>query len=137
MASEAGALEIPVENIRAKGRLEPGKMLLVNTTQGRILDDEAIKMELALTRPYRRWVTEQRVELGTLVAERQEDESALRVPFLPLAVRQRAFGYTVDELKMVLGPMADAGEEPAGSMGNDTPLAVLSRRPQLLFSYFR
>ncbi|HMI48376.1 MAG TPA: glutamate synthase central domain-containing protein, partial [Gemmatimonadaceae bacterium] len=154
LASEAGALEIPVSNIRAKGRLEPGKMLVVNTTQGRILDDEAIKMELALVRPYRRWVTEQRVDLATLVAERQgqlREESGRRGEVLgarleveaprdlvaPLEVRQRAFGYTVDELKMVLGPMADAGEEPAGSMGNDTPLAVLSTRPQLLFSYFR
>src|SRR6266853_742133 len=157
LASEAGALTIPVENIRAKGRLEPGKMLVVNTTQGRILDDEAIKMELAAVRPYRRWVTEQRVDLTGLIAQREGNELQLREElggrdevlgarfeveahrddFIPLEVRQRAFGYTVDEIKMVLGPMGDAGEEPAGSMGNDTPLAVLSRRPQLLFSYFR
>ncbi|HZD85690.1 MAG TPA: glutamate synthase large subunit, partial [Gemmatimonadaceae bacterium] len=157
LASEAGALTIPVENIRAKGRLEPGKMLVVNTTQGRILDDEAIKMELAAVRPYRRWVTEQRVDLGDLIAKQGADELQLREEqgegsevvgarfevetprddSVPLEVRQQAFGYTVDEIKMVLGPMGDAGEEPAGSMGNDTPLAVLSRRPQLLFSYFR
>ncbi|HEX9248567.1 MAG TPA: glutamate synthase central domain-containing protein, partial [Gemmatimonadaceae bacterium] len=157
LASEAGALTIPVENIRAKGRLEPGKMLVVNTTQGRILDDEAIKMELAAVRPYRRWVTEQRVDLTSLIARLEGNElqlrdelggrdevlgarfeaEAQRDDFVPLEVRQRAFGYTVDEIKMVLGPMGDAGEEPAGSMGNDTPLAVLSRRPQLLFSYFR
>ena len=157
LASEAGALTIPVENIRAKGRLEPGKMLVVNTTQGRILDDEAIKMELAAVRPYRRWVTEQRVDLTGLIAERDGNELQLREELggrgevlgarleveaahdvsVPLEVRQRAFGYTVDEIKMVLGPMGEAGEEPAGSMGNDTPLAVLSRRPQLLFSYFR
>jgi glutamate synthase domain-containing protein 2/glutamate synthase domain-containing protein 1/glutamate synthase domain-containing protein 3 len=156
LASEAGALAIPVENIRAKGRLEPGKMLLVNTTQGRILDDEALKTELASVRPYRRWVAEQRIDLSNLIAEREVDdlrlreeqgvryevlggkyESTLGEPSVPLAVRQRAFGYTTDELKMVLAPMAEAGEEPTGSMGNDTPLAVLSRRPQLLFSYFR
>ncbi|HVS59801.1 MAG TPA: glutamate synthase large subunit [Gemmatimonadaceae bacterium] len=156
LSSEAGALTIPVENIRAKGRLEPGKMLVVNTTQGRILDDEAIKMELASVRPYRRWVAEQRIDLSSLIAEREvnelqlreelgrryevlgaRDEAAFRGACVPLAVLQRAFGYTADELKMVLGPMADAGEEPAGSMGNDTPLAVLSRRPQLLSSYFR
>jgi glutamate synthase domain-containing protein 2/glutamate synthase domain-containing protein 1/glutamate synthase domain-containing protein 3 len=149
LASEAGALSIPVENIRAKGRLEPGKMLVVNTTQGRILDDEAIKMELASVRPYRRWVAEQRIDLEEL---QRLEESAVRYPLpdaryqlpddsqlpsLALAVRQVALGYTADELKMILGPMADTGEEPAGSMGNDTPLAVLSRRPQLLFSYFR
>ncbi|MEO8910183.1 MAG: glutamate synthase large subunit [Gemmatimonadaceae bacterium] len=133
LSSEAGALPIAVENIRAKGRLEPGKMLVVNTTQGRILDDEAIKMELASVRPYRRWVAEQRIDLETLVAV----ESAPREYLAPLTIRQRAFGYSTDELKMVIGPMADAGEEPAGSMGNDTPLAVLSKRPQLLSSYFR
>ncbi len=140
LSSEAGALPIPVENVRAKGRLEPGKMLVVNTTQGRILDDEALKSEMALVRPYQRWVAEQRIDLATLVAEREADSlgEVTRVePSLPLPVQQRAFGYTTDELKMVLGPMADAGEEPAGSMGNDTPLAVLSARPQLLFSYFR
>jgi glutamate synthase (NADPH/NADH) large chain len=154
LASEAGALPIPVENIRAKGRLEPGKMLVVNTTQGRILDDEAIKMELAAVRPYVRWVAEQRVDLTSLIAEQQgqlreerdprsqlkEDERSKTLHddrSLLLHVRQRAFGYTADEVKMVIGPMADAGEEPAGSMGNDTPLAVLSTRPQLLFSYFR
>ncbi|HMI55756.1 MAG TPA: glutamate synthase large subunit, partial [Gemmatimonadaceae bacterium] len=154
LASEAGALPFPVENIRAKGRLEPGKMLVVNTTQGRILDDEAIKMELGMVRPYRRWISEERVELETLVesgsgkreegrgkreAGRGDAGSGLTAagPCVPLFIQQRAFGYTADELKMVLGPMAESGEEPAGSMGNDTPLAVLSRRPQLLFSYFR
>ncbi|MDQ3673680.1 MAG: glutamate synthase subunit alpha, partial [Gemmatimonadota bacterium] len=156
LSSEAGALPVPVENIRAKGRLEPGKMLVVNTTQGRILDDEAIKMELAMLRPYARWVAEERIELSLLVAKHEASQLQLRttqmrgdrgidasceegtsVEPIPLFVRQRAFGYTADELKMVLGPMADSGEEPAGSMGNDTPLAVLSHRPQLLFSYFR
>ncbi|MGH7652764.1 MAG: glutamate synthase large subunit [Gemmatimonadaceae bacterium] len=178
LASEAGALPIPVEQIRAKGRLEPGKMLVVNTTQGRVLDDEAIKQELASVRPYKRWVAEQRVDLAVLVADNasnhrpaseERSTSDHRAPKgnpledgelgsanaqvdvrddelsadgtvarkIPLAARQRAFGYTIDELKMVIGPMADAGEEPAGSMGNDTPLAVLSLRPQLLSSYFR
>ena len=152
LSSEAGALPVAVENIRAKGRLEPGKMLVVNTTQGRILDDEAIKMELASVRPYRRWVAEQRIDLDELQSKRldwylvsgiagirhREPDTGYRAPGTALSsVHQRAFGYTTDELKMVLGPMADAGEEPAGSMGNDTPLAVLSERPQLLSSYFR
>src|SRR6266566_2066245 len=134
LSSEAGALPIPVENIRAKGRLEPGKMFVVNTTTGLILDDEAIKTELASVRPYRRWVAEQRIDLEEL---QLLPRSTTQATLLPLNVRQAAFGYTADELKMVLGPMAITGEEPAGSMGNDTPLAVLSRRPQLLFSYFR
>ena len=140
LASEAGALVTPIENVRAKGRLEPGKMLVVNTTQGRVLDDEALKTEMASVRPYRTWVAEQRIDLAAVIANGEAAplvESADRERTLPLMVRQRAFGYSTDELKMVLGPMADAGEEPAGSMGNDTPLAVLSRRPQLLFSYFR
>src|SRR5450759_1322733 len=156
LASEAGAVAIPVEIVRAKGRLEPGKMLVVNTTQGRILDDEALKTELASVRPYGRWVAEQRINLAELVAKNGANELQLREErdargqlqvarsetehddrTLSLQLLQRAFGYTADELKMVLGPMADAGEEPAGSMGNDTPLAVLSRRPQLLSSYFR
>ncbi|HJQ52573.1 MAG TPA: glutamate synthase large subunit [Gemmatimonadaceae bacterium] len=164
LASEAGALPIPASQIRAKGRLEPGRMLVVNTTQGRILDDEQVKTELASVRPYRRWVAEERVELEALVREAGSGTGdamgspsaaasgfplpasplplpASRFPLpasrLPLPTLQRAFGYTADELKMVLTPMAVAGEEPAGSMGNDTPLAVLSRRPQLLFSYFR
>ena len=151
LASEAGALPIPVERIRAKGRLEPGRMLVVNTTQGVIQDDEAIKTQLAMVRPYHRWISEQRIDLEKLqtgraravtgvdassdVTTRGPSSLVPRPSFLfPL---QRAFGYTADEIKMVLGPMADVGEEPAGSMGNDTPLAVLSHRPQLLFSYFR
>src|SRR5437762_3038977 len=145
LASEAGALPIPVERIRAKGRLEPGKMLVVNTTTGMILDDEAVKTELAMVRPYHRWIAENRIELDKLQAEpdagsQTQDhgrELTTLTPSLSLFEQQRVFGYTADEIKMVLGPMADAGEEPAGSMGNDTPLAVLSQRPQLLFSYFR
>ncbi|MFL5508243.1 MAG: glutamate synthase central domain-containing protein, partial [Gemmatimonadaceae bacterium] len=164
LASEAGALPFPASAIRAKGRLEPGRMLVVNTTQGRILDDEAVKLELGMVRPYRRWVSEERIELETLVREAgsgmrdagcagedaASESGSAELPLsvtaspiphpasrIPLPALQRAFGYTADELKMVLGPMAELGEEPAGSMGNDTPLAVLSARPQLLFSYFR
>ncbi len=131
LASEAGALPVAVERIRAKGRLEPGRMFVVNTTTGQVLDDEAVKTELAMVRPWGRWVAEHRVSIEDLEA------SERGIGPLPLFQRQRLFGYTADEVKMVLAPMADAGEEPAGSMGNDTPLAVLSDRPQLLFSYFR
>jgi glutamate synthase (NADPH/NADH) large chain len=134
LASEAGALPIATERIRAKGRLEPGRMFVVNTTTGQVLDDEAIKTELAMVRPYGRWVAEHRLSIDDL---RAAGQSISRENSLPLFTQQRLFGYTADEIKMVLGPMADAGEEPAGSMGNDTPLAVLSDRPQLLFAYFR
>ncbi|HJQ11332.1 MAG TPA: glutamate synthase large subunit [Gemmatimonadaceae bacterium] len=156
LASEAGALPIATERIRAKGRLEPGRMFVVNTTTGQVLDDEAVKTELAMVRPYGRWVAEHRVSIEDLKATEGNARSRLMVAAaglttedahpargnphpvqLPLFAAQRLFGYTADELKMVLGPMADAGEEPAGSMGNDTPLAVLSDRPQLLFAYFR
>src|SRR5256714_4011055 len=151
LASEAGALPIPIERIRAKGRVEPGKMLVVNTTTGMILDDEAVKTELAMVRPYHRWIAENRIELEQLQLQQRlqtepdpksqsqdfSGEVTTGGPSVSLFQQQRVFGYTADEIKMVLGPMADAGEEPAGSMGNDTPLAVLSQRPQLLFSYFR
>src|SRR5687767_14591376 len=115
LSSEVGALPVPVSNIRAKGRLEPGKMLVVNTTQGRILDDEAIKMELGMLRPYARWVSEERVELSALIAERETAQLQLRTTQMrgdrsidascetasesvPLLVQQRAFGYTADEI---------------------------------------
>ncbi|HJP58929.1 MAG TPA: glutamate synthase large subunit, partial [Gemmatimonadaceae bacterium] len=162
LASEAGALPIPVERIRAKGRLEPGRMLVVNTTTGQVLDDEAVKTELAMVRPYHRWVVENRLELEELKKAKEQGvghrvegigqgveagghftDAPCPIPdtrypvLLPLFTKQRLFGYTADELKMVLSPMAQNGEEPAGSMGNDTPLAVLSNRPQLLSSYFR
>jgi len=149
LASEAGALPIATERIRAKGRLEPGRMFVVNTTTGQVLDDEAVKTELAMVRPYGRWVAENRLSIEDLKdGERLEVSEAAAPSRSPLTAnrhdsplslfqRQRLFGYTADEIKMVLGPMAENGEEPAGSMGNDTPLAVLSDRPQLLFSYFR
>ena len=144
LASEAGALPVAVERIRAKGRLEPGRMFVVNTTTGQVLDDEAVKTELAMVRPYGRWVAEHRVAIEDLRARGGRRESGggppdtrSEQPQMSLFQRQRLFGYTADELKMVLAPMAENGEEPAGSMGNDTPLAVLSDRPQLLFSYFR
>ena len=131
LASEAGALSFPPDQIRVKGRLQPGRMLLVNTTQGRIVEDTELKEEIASLRPYRRWVAEQRVKVPELRAEPHHPTREW------LVRRQAAFGYTSEELRMVLAPMAAHGEEPVGSMGNDAPLAVLSDRPQLLFAYFR
>ncbi|MGD9850304.1 MAG: glutamate synthase large subunit [Nitrospirales bacterium] len=133
LASEAGVLPTEPHNIRMKGRLQPGRMFLVDTVQGRIIDDEEIKTEITKRKPYRQWLTQHRVSLDELpepLNVPQPDHATLRQ-------RQQAFGYTVEELKMVLHPMAVNGEEPTSSMGTDTPLAVLSERPQLLFKYFK
>ena len=133
LASEAGALDVPADMIASKGRIRPGKMFLVDTVAGRVLEDEDIKKDLAARRPYRAWVTANRVgidELPEPLDLAQPDHASLRE-------QQAAFGYSIEELAMVLTPMATKGEEPVGSMGNDTPLAVLSTEPQLLFSYFK
>ena len=133
MASEAGVLPFAPHEIRLKGRLQPGKMFLVDTVQGRIIDDEEIKADIAGRKPYRQWVATHRISLDELPQPMnvpQPDHATLRQ-------RQQAFGYTIEELKMVITPMVVNGEEAVGSMGTDTPLAVLSDRPQLLFKYFK
>ncbi|HET8654557.1 MAG TPA: glutamate synthase large subunit [Longimicrobiaceae bacterium] len=132
LASEAGALPLPAAAVRAKGRLGPGRMLLVDTEAGRILDDAEIKQAVASARPYGKWVEQERLRLEDLPAASPEVESTA-----PMLERQAAFGYTVEELRFILTPMATSGQEPIGSMGTDTPLAVLSDEPQLLFKYFR
>jgi len=133
LASEAGVLPAEPKNIRSKGRLQPGRMFVVDTVEGRIIDDEEIKSDIVKRQPYRQWLTEYRVSLDELPEPfnvPQPDHPTIRQ-------RQQAFGYTIEELKMVLIPMAVNGEEPTSSMGTDTPLAVLSQRPQLLFKYFK
>ncbi|MDT7044199.1 glutamate synthase large subunit [Candidatus Nitronereus thalassa] len=133
LASEAGVLPTEAKNIREKGRLQPGRMFLVDTVQGRIIDDEEIKADIAGRKPYRSWLTQHRVSLDELpepLSVPQPDHQTLRQ-------RQQAFGVTIEELKMVLSPMGINGEEPTSSMGTDTPLAVLSNRPQLLPKYFK
>jgi glutamate synthase (NADPH/NADH) large chain/glutamate synthase (ferredoxin) len=133
LASEAGVLPADAKDIRQKGRLQPGRMFLVDTAQGRIIDDEEIKADIVGRKPYRSWVTQYRISLDELPEPNnvpQPDHETIRQ-------RQQAFGYTVEELKMVVTPMVVAGEEPVSSMGTDTPLAVLSERPQLLFKYFK
>ncbi len=133
LGSEAGVLPTDPKNIRQKGRLQPGRMFVVDTVQERIIDDEEIKADIVGRKPYRSWVTQHRVSLDELpepLNVPQPDRPTLRQ-------RQQAFGYTVEELKMVLSPMAINGEEPTSSMGTDTPLAVLSNRPQLVFKYFK
>jgi glutamate synthase (NADPH/NADH) large chain len=133
MASEVGVLDIPAEDIVVKERLHPGRIFLVDTAQGRIIADEEIKSELALAHPYEDWLRDNLIAI--------EDVPA--APYLPppdhdtVVRRQRAFGYTQEDLRLVLGPMAAGAEEPIGSMGTDTPLAVLSARPRLLYDYFK
>ena len=133
LASEAGVLPAEPKDVRLKGRLMPGRMFLVDTVQGRIIDDEEIKADIVGRKPYRSWVTQYGISLDELpepLNVPQPDHPTIRQ-------RQQAFGYTVEELKMVLTPMVVAGEEAVSSMGTDTPLAVLSERPQLLFKYFK
>jgi glutamate synthase (NADPH/NADH) large chain len=133
MASETGVLDIPSQDVLEKGRLGPGKMLLVDTAQGRIRYDNEIKASVSRRKPYRRWLESHRIELRGLVGA----PGNVRAEPERLVVRQRAFGYTREEKTMVLAPMAANGQEPLGSMGNDAALAVLSDRPQLLYNYFK
>ncbi len=133
MASEAGVLETPPENVQYKGRLQPGKMFFIDTDQGRIVGDEEIKHEIATRKPYGEWLRSNQVLLTGL----PQTPQPAKQDSLPLLTRQQAFGYTDEDLKILLGPMAKDGKEPIGSMGNDTPLAVLSDRPQLLYNYFK
>ncbi|MFN8544263.1 MAG: glutamate synthase large subunit [Candidatus Binatia bacterium] len=134
MASEVGVLDIAPENVLHKDRLQPGRMFLVDTEQGRIVGDEEIKEAMAARRPYRRWLDQHLVHLEKLPAPRE-----VAPAYTPetLLGRQQAFGYTIEDLRILLTPMALNGQEPVGSMGTDTPLAVLSERPQLLFNYFK
>jgi len=179
LASEAGVLDVPPAQVVRKGRLRPGRMFLVDTRAGRIVEDDEIKRRLATARPWREWIDTHQVRLEQLPAVPQSAElsasraclpaaasptdgaalqaGALPSPALPAGPRavdpwhaagvagerssllelQRAFGYTLEDLKVIVGPMASDGAEPVGSMGNDTPLAVLSDRPQLLANYFK
>ncbi|MGQ0634449.1 MAG: glutamate synthase large subunit [Planctomycetaceae bacterium] len=132
MASETGVLPIDPANVLSKGRLQPGKMFLVDTAQQRIIADEEIKSGFARRQPYRQWLREQQVRLEDL-----PKKEGIACDFDALLKRQQAFGYTLEDVRIIMGPMAANGEEPLGSMGNDTPLAVLSDKPQLLYNYFK
>ena len=133
MASEVGVLNIPPENVLVKERLHPGRIFLVDTTQGRIIDDEEIKTDLAAEQPYGDWIAQELVHIKDLPAP----PDATPTPHDTMRRRQRAFGYTEEDLRILIGPMADAGVEPIGSMGTDTALAVLSDRSRLLYDYFQ
>ena len=132
VASEAGVIGFEAGDIKEKGRLQPGKILLVDTQEGRIYYDGELKEELAKAKPYREWLSTNRIELDALKSGRKVDNA---VP--DYDVKLRVFGYTREDIERTIVPMCNAGSEPVASMGNDTPLAVLSARPQLLFNYFR
>ncbi len=133
LASEVGVLELAPERIQQKGRLQPGRMLLIDTVEGRIVTDEEIKHRIAAEQPYRAWLDENLVRLS----EMPDSGVAPGSDAVPVLARQQAFGYTFEELRLLLAPMARDGAEAIGSMGTDTPLAVLSDQPQLLFNYFK
>ncbi len=131
LASEAGVVDLPPERVVRRGRLSPGRMLLVDVEQGRIVEDEEVKADLAGQAPYDRWLEEGRVQLGALPPRRM-----LTPRHSSLRAHQRLFGYSGEELRLVLGPMGASGGEPIGSMGSDTPVAAISDRPRLLYDYF-
>ena len=134
MGSEVGVLPIDEKRIVKKWRLQPGKMLLVDLEQGRIVDDDEIKAHLSSAQPYREWLDRTRIVLEDLPAT---DSPVARPNRLTLLDRQQAFGYTQEDLKFLMSPMASTGQEAVGSMGNDIPISVLSSRPKLLYSYFK
>ncbi|HEY4382770.1 MAG TPA: glutamate synthase large subunit [Acidobacteriaceae bacterium] len=133
LASEAGVIEVPAEDVRKKGRLQPGRMFLVDTVGHRIIADAEIKKSLASRQPYGEWLKDQQVTLEHLPEPWRVIESDPET----LLRRQRASGYSEEDLRVLLSPMGAKGEEPIGSMGTDVPLACLSDRPQLLFNYFK
>jgi glutamate synthase (NADPH) large chain len=133
MASEVGVLPIPEEDIVTKWRLQPGKMLLVDLEAGRLIPDEELKATLAKSHPYRKWLDRTQIVLEDLPTAAE----AAPISNLALLDRQQAFGYTQEDLKILMTPMATTGEEAVGSMGNDTPISALSERPKLLFTYFK
>jgi glutamate synthase (ferredoxin) len=135
MASEVGVLEIPPENVLYKGRLEPGRMFLVDMDEGRIVGDEELKRKMATEKPYQEWLDKYRLKLDDLPTPVQFKQQPVDKD--SLVQRQQAFGYTFEDLRLLIGPMAERGIEPLGAMGNDSPLAVLSDKPKLLYNYFK
>jgi glutamate synthase (NADPH/NADH) large chain len=136
MASESGVLPFREEDIVRKWRLQPGKMLLIDLEQGRIVEDEELKAELAQAAPYEKWLDKAQYKLKDLEAI-ETDREAVREETTTLLDRQQAFGYTQEDISKFLEPMALNADDPIGSMGTDTPIAVLSRRPRLLYDYFK
>jgi len=133
MGSEAGVLPIAPERVAVKGRLQPGRMFLVDTVEGRIVADEELKKKYSSAQPYQQWLDEHHVLLKDLPQPPEGTTPEHR----KILQRQQCFGYTFEDLRFIVGPMANDGVQPLGSMGTDTPLAVLSQKPQLLYNYFK
>lgn len=133
MSSETGALPVPPERVAKKWRLQPGRIFLVDMKQGRIIEDAEIKRELVDKRPWRRWIGEEMVSLDSL----PEPTDIPQPDRATILIRQHAFGYSYEDVRMIILPMAVTGQEPLGSMGNDTPLACLSEQPRRLYDYFK
>lgn len=132
MASEAGVLDLDPSTVVQRTRLQPGRMFLVDTTQGRIVSDEEVKAELAAAEPYQRWLEE-----GLVRLEQLPDRPHQHMPHNRIVLRQQVFGYTYEEINLLVAPMARTGAEALGSMGTDTPIAVLSNRSRMFFDYFQ
>ncbi len=133
LASESGVINIPPEDILEKGRLAPGKMFLVDTVKNRVIRDNEIKNMITRQRPYRRWLLENKIELRGLL----ETPGKVKYDSETLKERLKSFGYTLEDVRKIIVPMANNGEEPIGSMGNDSPLAILSCNPQSIYDYFK
>ncbi|HTM46970.1 MAG TPA: glutamate synthase large subunit [Polyangiaceae bacterium] len=135
LGSETGVLEFPADQVERRGRLEPGKMFLVDLEQKRIVEDEELKETLAKAKPYGAWLKENMLHLDDIPEAKAASSKAFDET--QLLQQQRLFGYTLEDLRILLAPMAGSGAEPVGSMGTDTPLAILSDEPQLLYNYFK
>ena len=133
MSSETGVVDIKPENVEYHGRLEPGKMFLVDMNKGKIVNDEEIKESIAKKHPYRKWLSQNMVHLSDISAKK----GPISYEEIDLKKREIVFGYTQEDKRTIIGPMAEFGKEPIGSMGSDTPIAILSEHPQLLYNYFK
>jgi glutamate synthase (NADPH/NADH) large chain len=133
MASESGVLDIDPADVREKGKLGPGKMLMIDTERKRVIRNNEIKSAISRWKPYRRWLEENRIELKGLF----QVPAKINLDGTDLSIRQRNFGYTLEDLKVIITPMVKNSQEPIGSMGNDAALAILSEQSQLLYNYFR
>lgn len=133
LTSEAGTWSVDAENVAFKGKLQPGRMFILDLQKGRIIDDEEIKKEIVTRKPYRKWINENMIKMNHLPSP----DSIYNADFNTIHIRQRIFGYTKEDIDKIIIPMAQNGEEPVGSMGTDASLAILSDKPQLLFRYFK